>query len=71
MIRRHEKIPAREERGRRGAEEERVVTCIIGGSGATVYSCLVDGFRCAMKELRVDDSNHPSSYSHFPFSPFF
>eukprot|EP00026_Physarum_polycephalum_P004554 Phypoly_transcript_04576.p1 GENE.Phypoly_transcript_04576~~Phypoly_transcript_04576.p1 ORF type:complete len:652 (+),score=90.89 Phypoly_transcript_04576:179-2134(+) len=27
-----------------------------GGSGATVYSCLVDGFRCAMKELRIDDT---------------
>lgn len=27
-----------------------------GGSGATVYSCSVDGFRCAMKELHLGDS---------------
>lgn len=27
-----------------------------GGSGATVFSCTVDGFRCAMKELRLDDT---------------
>jgi len=33
--------------------QEKLAT--TGGSGATVYSCLVDGFRCAMKELRIDD----------------
>eukprot|EP00026_Physarum_polycephalum_P004312 Phypoly_transcript_04330.p1 GENE.Phypoly_transcript_04330~~Phypoly_transcript_04330.p1 ORF type:complete len:683 (+),score=138.92 Phypoly_transcript_04330:105-2153(+) len=27
-----------------------------GGSGATVFSCSVDGFRCVMKELHIDES---------------
>lgn len=35
-----------------------------GGSGATVFSCSVDGFRCAMKELRLDDTV-PSDMSSF------
>jgi len=28
-----------------------------GGSGATVFSCSVDGFRCVMKELHLDESS--------------
>lgn len=32
----------------------------IGGSGAGVYSCLIDGWKCAMKEL---DTSHMSQYT--------
>ena len=32
----------------------------VGGSGAGVYSCLVDGWKCAMKEL---DTTHMAQYS--------
>ncbi len=28
---------------------------LTGGSGATVFSVSVDGFRCAMKELHIGD----------------
>ena len=30
-----------------------IISTVVGGSGAIVYSCTIDGWQCAMKEFEI------------------